>query len=56
MGLDPNKWFENVEKVAARRIGRETVQYVDNIAKYYVAYRLATRQLKQKTKVTAPDS
>jgi membrane-bound lytic murein transglycosylase MltF len=56
MGLDPNKWFENVEKVAARRIGRETVQYVDNIAKYYVAYRLATRQLQQKTKVTAPDS
>jgi membrane-bound lytic murein transglycosylase MltF len=38
MGLDPNRWFGNVEVVAARRIGRETVQYVANIAKYYVAY------------------
>ncbi len=42
-GLDPNVWFGNVEHVAARRIGRETVQYVSNIAKYYVAYRLASR-------------
>jgi membrane-bound lytic murein transglycosylase MltF len=42
-GLDPNLWFGSVEHVAARRIGRETVQYVSNIAKYYVAYRLASR-------------
>jgi membrane-bound lytic murein transglycosylase MltF len=42
-GLDPNVWFGNVEHVAARMIGRETVQYVANIAKYYVAYRLASR-------------
>ena len=27
-GLDPNKWFNNVELVAAKRIGRETVTYV----------------------------
>jgi hypothetical protein len=27
--------------VAARVIGRETVQYVSNIYKYYLAYRLA---------------
>ena len=49
MGLDPNVWFGNVEVVAARRIGRETVQYVSNIAKYYVAYRLvhAQRELKE---------
>ena len=40
MGLDPNKWFDNVEVVAAREIGRETVQYVSNIYKYYVAYNL----------------
>ena len=40
MGLDPNVWFRNVEIVAAKRIGRETVQYVSNIYKYYVAYRL----------------
>jgi membrane-bound lytic murein transglycosylase MltF len=42
-GLDPNQWFGNVEHVAARRIGRETVQYVSNIAKYWVAYRQVSR-------------
>jgi len=40
-GHDPNKWLDNVELIAARRIGRETVRYVRNIFKYYVAYRLA---------------
>lgn len=40
MGLDPNIWFRNVELVAAKRMGRETVQYVSNIYKYYVAYKL----------------
>jgi membrane-bound lytic murein transglycosylase MltF len=39
-GLDPNKWFNNVEIVASKRIGQETVQYVRNIYKYYTAYRL----------------
>ena len=39
MGVDPNVWFNNVEIVAAKRIGRETVQYVSNIYKYYIAYR-----------------
>ena len=39
LGLDKNEWFDNVERVAARRIGRETVQYVSNIFKYYVTYR-----------------
>ncbi len=40
-GLDPNKWFSNVEQIARRIIGRETVDYVANITKYYSAYRLA---------------
>jgi membrane-bound lytic murein transglycosylase MltF len=40
-GLDPNVWFGNVEQIASERIGRETVTYVSNIYKYYVAYRLA---------------
>jgi membrane-bound lytic murein transglycosylase MltF len=44
-GLDPNKWFNNVELVAAKRIGRETVQYVSNIYKYYLAYQLVMRQM-----------
>lgn len=43
-GYDPNLWFDNVEVIAARRIGRETVQYVANIYKYYLAYRLAAQQ------------
>lgn len=38
-GLDPNVWFNNVEKIAAHEIGRETVQYVSNIYKYYTSYR-----------------
>jgi membrane-bound lytic murein transglycosylase MltF len=40
-GLDPNVWFQNVEIIAAKRIGRETVQYVSNIYKYYIAYKLS---------------
>ena len=40
-GLDPNVWFKNVEIVAAEKIGRETVQYVSNIYKYYIAYKLS---------------
>ncbi|MDJ0958741.1 MAG: lytic transglycosylase F [Arenicellales bacterium] len=44
-GLDPNVWFDNVEVVAAKRIGRETVSYVGNIYKYYVAYRLYVDRL-----------
>jgi membrane-bound lytic murein transglycosylase MltF len=43
-GLNPNIWFGNVEQIASERIGRETVNYVSNIYKYYVAYRLITRQ------------
>lgn len=40
LGLDPNTWFDNVEYVAARQIGRETVEYVSNIYKYHIAFRL----------------
>jgi membrane-bound lytic murein transglycosylase MltF len=47
-GLDPNVWFNNVERVAAERIGRETVQYVSNIYKYYIAYKLTVEQLEAK--------
>lgn len=40
-GYDPNRWFDNVEHVASEVIGRETVDYVININKYYVAYKFA---------------
>ncbi|NTU56622.1 MAG: lytic transglycosylase F, partial [Anaerolineales bacterium] len=39
-GLDPDKWFNNVEIVTAQKIGMETTTYVRNIYKYYVSYRL----------------
>ena len=54
-GLDPNVWFNNVERIASERIGRETVTYVSNIYKYYVTYLLIQgeylerRELKKKT-------
>ena len=53
-GLDPNKWFGNVELIAAKDIGQETVQYVSNIYKYYVAYKMALDQqaLRGKSKET----
>ncbi|MCB2185316.1 MAG: transporter substrate-binding domain-containing protein [Deltaproteobacteria bacterium] len=51
MGLNPKVWFNNVEVAAARKIGRETVQYVGNIYKYYVAYRRALDLERQKTAV-----
>jgi membrane-bound lytic murein transglycosylase MltF len=43
-GLDPNVWFGQVEQVASERIGRETVTYVSNIYKYYVAYKLISEE------------
>ncbi|MGB5616307.1 MAG: lytic transglycosylase F [Desulfobacterales bacterium] len=51
MGLDPNVWFHNVEVVAGKEIGRETVQYVSNIYKYYIAYRMVFNQLEKKEKL-----
>lgn len=43
-GLDPNRWFKNVELVVAREVGREPVQYVSNVYKYYIAYKLITER------------
>lgn len=49
-GLDPNKWFNNVEILAAESIGRETVQYVANIFKYYLAYQMLMEEQEQRMK------
>jgi membrane-bound lytic murein transglycosylase MltF len=51
-GLNPNVWFGNVEQVTSERIGRETVTYVSNIYKYYLAYRLIVdeRERRQEAK------
>jgi membrane-bound lytic murein transglycosylase MltF len=48
MGYDPNKWVGNVEVAAAKLIGRETTQYVANIYKYYLAYRMAEAMQQRK--------
>lgn len=43
-GYDPNRWFDNVEIIVARRIGRETVNYVSNVFKYYLGYQLTAER------------
>ncbi len=49
-GLNPDRWFNNVEVVTAERIGTETTTYVRNIYKYYAAYRLLLEAEVQKSK------
>ena len=56
MGLNPNIWFQNVEVAAAKEIGRETVQYVSNIYKYYIVYRRLVDQRDQKERILKGDS
>ncbi len=51
LGLDPNRWFGHVERVAAKEIGRETVDYVANINRYYVSYRIAFDESKPRQQV-----
>jgi membrane-bound lytic murein transglycosylase MltF len=53
-GLDPNVWFGHVERIASERIGRETVQYVSNIYKYYVAYRLVRERAQERERLKMP--
>jgi membrane-bound lytic murein transglycosylase MltF len=55
-GLDPNVWFFNVEEGAARIVGQETVTYVGNIYKYYIAYRLLAEHQARKTPVSTASS
>ncbi len=54
-GLDPDKWFNCVEIVAGRNLGREPVDYVRNILKYWVAYRLALEADDDVQQPAAPD-
>jgi membrane-bound lytic murein transglycosylase MltF len=51
MGLNSNVWFHNVEIAAAKEIGRETVRYVSNIYKYYLAYRMLAEQRDRKQRL-----
>jgi membrane-bound lytic murein transglycosylase MltF len=51
MNLDANRWFRNCELAVLRTAGRETIQYVSNINKYYVIYKnaLERREAREKT-------
>lgn len=53
-GLNENLWFNNVEIIAAQEIGRETVQYVSNIYKFYASYRALNYYMVQRNKITSP--
>ena len=59
-GLDPDKWFNNVEIVTAEKIGLEPVTYVRNIYKYFISYRLTVDAreagLRAREAVIAPDA
>jgi membrane-bound lytic murein transglycosylase MltF len=48
-GLDRNLWFGNVEIIAGRRIGHETVNYVSSVYKYYIGYKLTSARLKEES-------
>ncbi|WP_435640772.1 transglycosylase SLT domain-containing protein [Micavibrio aeruginosavorus] len=52
-GLNPNKWLGNVEHIAAKRVGMEPVNYVRNIYKYYVSYKLIQAQEEERRKAIA---
>ena len=48
MGLDPNRWFRNVEIAMLEIVGQETVRYVSNINKYYVVYKSAFERVEKR--------
>ncbi len=50
-GYNPNLWFNNVERSAAEKVGQETVTYVSNIYKYYIAYKLSVEEEEARKKV-----
>jgi membrane-bound lytic murein transglycosylase MltF len=52
-GLDPNRWFGHVEAMAAQVGGLETVHYVSNISKYYLAYRMVENRRRERREAEA---
>ena len=55
-GLDPNKWFKNVEHIVASNVGREPVRYVGNIYKYYLAYQRLREIEREQSRFPPPDA
>jgi len=54
-GYNPDLWFNNVEIIASVEIGHETVEYVGNIYKYYLAYKMVTERQAKSTEVQRED-
>ncbi len=50
-GYDPNHWFENVEMLVLKEVGREPIKYVMNVNKYYVAFNLANEAYRDRTAI-----
>jgi hypothetical protein len=50
--LDRYRWFRNAEIATLRIVGQETVQYVSNVNKYYVLFKLheETERLRESSK------
>ena len=48
LGLDPDRWFFNVERAAQVRVGDETVRYVTDVNKYWLAYQLGEALLAER--------
>jgi membrane-bound lytic murein transglycosylase MltF len=47
-GLNANRWFFNVEQFARRSGLSETVRYVANVNKYYIAYKLSAKAYRER--------
>jgi membrane-bound lytic murein transglycosylase MltF len=52
-GLDPDLWFQHVEVLVSKEIGRETVDYVRNIYKYYLTYNLLEQRQQDRERAQA---
>ncbi len=50
-GLNQNVWFGKVERVVGEKVGQETVTYVSNIYKYYIAYKLTIEERAEREKL-----
>ncbi len=50
-GYDRNVWFQNVEIIAARDIGYETVTYVSNVFRYYIGYRIVLERDRERQRL-----
>jgi membrane-bound lytic murein transglycosylase MltF len=53
LGLDPNRWFFNVEHATRRFASKEPVDYVANIIKYQIAFKSVIETEKARSKAAS---